>query len=246
MQFFENQKWLVYVLPGFVALFVAGFISDFPEIRDTQLPIIYVALTLLSVAIPLSCLHVYGARRGIAYDINKITQRPGVVATIFAFSVFLGFSFGIAHTTDYISRLLRSIFGRDIILVSSHSEPISVLFKLAYEGEKFGRELDGQPYVPSEIQNFASRFVRIRFEENQEEYEGVVTSYFGSTERRQVYLSPACKIDSTAVVPIRGPGVWLNLEKVQSVQFIYSMCSECKSLIDISAGQQSSVMCPIK
>ena len=59
-------------------LFVAGFISDFPEVRDTELPIVYVALTALSVAIPLGILHLYGRVYRIKF---KVTDAAGNVTT---------------------------------------------------------------------------------------------------------------------------------------------------------------------
>src|SRR5262245_13974680 len=98
MKFLDDHRWLVFVLPGFFALFVAGFVSDFPEIRDVELPIVYVALTALSVVIPLAVLHLYGRAKGIGYTTDSLPQRPRFVLGVFVTSIVLGFTFGIIHT----------------------------------------------------------------------------------------------------------------------------------------------------
>lgn len=242
MKVFGDQGWLVFVLPGFIALFTAGFISDFPQIRDAQLPIIYIALTVLSVSVPFSCIHIYGRLKGKQYYIDSLIRSPSVVALIFLCSVILGFLFGIAHTTDYVSRGLRSVFGKDIILTSSHSELIKVLFKNSYN-EKF---FDGQPHISDDLKKFRNRYARFRFSKGRSTYEGVVSDFFGSVDKPQVYLSPACIIGPRGVRVVKGPGVWLNLDEVSDIQFIYSVCSECAMALEIAAGQAVHQLCPFK
>ena len=239
MSILGEHRWIVFVLPGFIALFVASFISDFPEIRDSQLPIVYIALTLLSVAIPLLIVHIYGkvSRKGFLF--GDIIRSPYIISSIFSCSVLLGFLFGVAHTTDYVSSGLRSVFGKDIILTSSHSELIKVLFRESY---KDGFE-DGQPHKTLKVDS-TNRYARFRFSQNRESYEGVITSYFGGDDLPQVYLSPACLVRKDDVAPINGPGVWLNLEKVEAIQFIYDVCSMCATQIEIAAGNEPSSSCP--
>jgi hypothetical protein len=241
MNFLGDQKWLVYILPGFIALFVASFISDFPQIRDTQLPIVYIALTALSVAIPLLCVHIYGRLRKIPFDFDATIHSLSVLSAIFACSILFGFAFGIAHTTDYVSRGLRAVFGKDIILTSSHFELIKYLFKNAYN-DKFP---DGQPYIEDRKQR-TNRYALFNFrkELGRHSFEGVITEFFGSTDRPQVYLSPACQIDGGKVTLIQGPGVWLDLEGIDEVSFVYSSCSKCASEIAIAAGQTARKPCP--
>ncbi|WP_455270916.1 hypothetical protein [Rhizobium herbae] len=132
MNFLGDNRWLVFILPGFIALFVASFISDFPEVRESQLPIIYIALTALSVSIPLAVVHAYGVIFKVPYTWNDIIRSPYVLLGILASSIVLGFLFGVAHTTDYVSRGLRGIFGRDIVLTSSHSDPLHQVLKNSY------------------------------------------------------------------------------------------------------------------
>jgi|GEM_PF-6445399 len=235
-----EHRWLIFVLPGFIALFVAGFISDFPRIRDVQLPIVYVALTFLSVSIPLFIAQVYGRLLKKEYNINNLLRAPRFVAGVFLCSFVIGFIFGIAHTTDYISRALRNVFGNDIVLISSHSELIRVLFKNAYN-EKF---LDGQPNVGRDLKRRKNRYARFSFSDDRKDYEGVIASFFSGEEKPQVYLSPACKISKNGVSIVKGPGVWLNLERVEDIQFIYSVCSECASALEVAAGKKPSTNCP--
>jgi hypothetical protein len=200
MQFLGDNRWLVVVLPGFFALFVAGFISDFPQVRDSQLPIVYVALTALSVAIPFGALHIYGRVRKKQFSVNLLLRKPAFVAGIFVTSVVLGFIFGILNTTDVVSRDLRAIFGKDIILTSSQSEVLKVLFKLSYSADF--AEYDGWPgkggsdgvtnFISDDLKRFRNRYVKVNFGEKRNSYEGVVTSFYEGSEKPQVYMSPAC------------------------------------------------------
>ncbi|UVK38742.1 hypothetical protein LHFGNBLO_000020 [Mesorhizobium sp. AR10] len=241
MNFLGDQRWLIYVLPGFIALFVASFISDFPQIRDSQLPIVYIALTAMSVAIPLLAVHIYGKLRGIPFEFDSTIRSPMVLSAIFFSSVVLGFVFGVAHTTDYVSRGLRGVFGKDIVLTSSHSELIKVLFKNAYN-EKF---TDGQPHLDSKYKrNHTNRYAIFTFAGDRKSYEGVVAEFFGTNDKPQVYLSPACSIEKGDPIVVRGPGVWLNLEGLEDIQFVYSVCSKCASELELAAGNEPSKKCP--
>jgi hypothetical protein len=237
----------VYVLPGFVALFVAGFISDLPEVRDVQLPVVYIALTTLSVLLPLAVVHVYGRRSGYSFPLDGLATSPKFVASVFMFSLLLGILFGVANTTDYVSRLLRSVFGKNLIMVSSQSEPFSLLLKTAGQAD-FADEHDGHPSknVPEEIQQFTTRYARFTFDKDGDAtvYEGVVASFSERTERRQAYLTPACIIEGDTAIPIKGPGVWLNLEHIASVQFVYRSCSKCAAKLDQFANFKSELQCP--
>ncbi|WSH67959.1 hypothetical protein U8Q05_26875 (plasmid) [Rhizobium ruizarguesonis] len=238
MNYFGDNKWLVFVLPGFLALFVASFISDFPQVRDVQLPIIYVALTVLSVAVPFLVVHGYGKWRGFSYTPDQLVRSPPMVSAIFLCSLILGFLFGVAHTTDYVSRALRSVFGKDVVLTASQSDALHVLLKNAYN-DKF---LDGNPYIKSGT----NRYARIYSSDKRNVYEGVVTAFFESTERPQVYLSPACVVERGNATAINGPGAWLNLDKVSDIQFIDAKCSPCAEQIAVSAGVAKDWQCPFK
>jgi len=236
MSFLGDNRWLVIVLPGFIALFVASFISDFPEVRDTQLPIVYIALTALSVAVPFFVVHLYGKAKGVPYSIDSLIRSPLVVSSIFACSLVLGFLFGVAHATDYISRGLRSFFGKDLILTPSHSDVLHFLMKTSYSN-KF---MDGHPYIKTS----ANRYARIYSSDSRNVYEGVITSYFNSTETAQVYLSPACLLTTDAVTPINGPGAWMNMDKVSDIQFIDARCSVCAEQVALTSGRPKDWVCP--
>ncbi|ANL68585.1 hypothetical protein AMC82_PC00021 (plasmid) [Rhizobium phaseoli] len=238
MNYFGDKKWLVFVLPGFFALFVASFISDFPQIRDAQLPIVYVALTVLSVAVPFLAAHLYGRWKGQTYTLDSLLTSPSMISSIFLCSLILGFLFGVAHTTDYVSRGLRSLFGKDIILTASQSDALHYLLKNSYN-ENF---LDGNPYIKS----ISNRYARIYSGDKRNVYEGVVASFFESTESPQAYLSPACLISNDRAFPINGPGVWLNLDKVADIQFIDARCSICAEQVALAAGQTKNWQCPFE
>lgn len=242
MSLFGEHRWLIFVLPGFFSLFVAMFISDLPEINDTRLPVVYIALTFVSVALPLGCLHLFGRITGKAYTIQSALRVPAFLAGVFVSSLVVGLLFGMANTTDVVSDYLRALFGNNLVTVSSHSELAQSLFqKINTPAERFP---DRQPHFQYADTNLYTRFV---FKEGNNSYEGAVGQYSGRSEKQQqVYLSPACLVEKGIVTPVAGPGVWLNLTDVREIQFIYSVCSECALVVEQAAGKPVPRSCPFK
>lgn len=242
-KYFGDYSWLVYVLPGFLALFVASFISDFPRIRDSQLPIVYVALTTLSVFIPLGIWHFFGKLTGYSFTFDRLLRSAFFLSTVFLNSVVLGGAFGFAHNSDWVSNSLRSVFGKDTILVASHTELIKVLFRESYS-DAFLR-WDGQPHTNYESSN---RYARIFIKDAPDgvAFEGVVTAYHGGSDNPQVWLSPACKMQGEVASAIAGPGVWLDIQNATEVRFLYDICSPCSLKLDELAGVTPPDICPLR
>ncbi len=232
----QDQKWIVYVLPGFLSLFIAGFISDFPQIRDVLIPFVYVALTAISVIVPLSITFLYSITFKKKFVLDELPRNVWFVSGVFVFSVVLGFGFGIAHSTDGVSNWLRHLLGKNTVLISSHTEPIRLLFREAYQ-DTFVKEFDGIPkaYIPSKEKNI---YVTIMYGslKKKDIAHGVVHSYHSHTESPQAYLSPACTEVNGSILPVAGPGLWVNLKHVQSVKFIYLSCSPCAEAIKLTTG----------
>ncbi|MDX8457281.1 hypothetical protein [Mesorhizobium humile] len=237
MNIFGENRWLVFVLPGFVALFVASFVSNLPEIPDSHLPIIYVALTTLSAVIPLGITHIYGIASGKKFELQSVLYSKYFVTSVFLCSLLLGLLFGIANSTDYFSAKLREVFGKDEILKASQSDLLSFLLKNAYNS-KF---VDGQPHV---VDKDTNRYARIKLSNESFSYEGVVTQFSVDPDDTEIYLSPACTIKKGKATLIKGPGVWLNMKDSKEIQFIYSICSICAAQVEISAGLPAPDTCP--
>lgn len=241
----QDQKWIVYVLPGFLALFVAGFISDFPQIRDVLIPFVYVALTALSVLLPLVIAFFIAKLWKKRFNINSLANNGWFVTGVFLNSMFLGFLFGVAHSTDGVSNWLRQLMGKNVVLVSSHTEPIRLLFREAYQ-HNFVQEFDGVPasYIPTKERNI---YVVVTYGEGDGPRisHGVVHSYHSHSENPQAYLSPACTEEAGDVSPVAGPGMWINLANVQSVEFLYQSCSPCAAALKGDTGHGAlSGQCP--
>ncbi|KZM50044.1 hypothetical protein [Labrenzia sp. OB1] len=243
----QDQKWIVYVLPGFLSLFVAGFVSDFPQIRDVLIPFVYVALTALSVIFPLAVTFVIAkiSRRSIHLD--ELPSNGWFVTGVFLFSIVLGFVFGVAHSTDGVSNWLRQMLGKNVVLVSSHTEPVRLLLREAYQHD-FVDEFDGVPaaYIPKKERNIYT-VVNYGAGETAKIAHGVVHSYHSHTESPQAYLSPACTEESGKVTPIQGPGIWVNLTDVHSIEFVYQSCSSCAAAIKADTGNgELKSKCPFE
>lgn len=238
MQFLQKGGWL-YLIPGFVALFVAGFISDFPIVRDSQLPIVYVVLTLLSAIMPLGLVHLYGVAVLKPIDLFSLTKNPWFYSTILLCSVGWGLVFGIFYTNDAVSTLLRKSLGESTISIVSHSELLRELLSRSpnrEEGRSPNREEGWRVWDGRQGRNSSGAQIRhndnltliVEFKGETRKFEGKVDKWFAGETPAQVYLSPACGYDSSGVVsPIPGPGIWLNLKDALSIGFIDTACSEC-------------------
>jgi hypothetical protein len=243
MEFLGDKRWLVYVLPGFVSLFVASFISDLPKITDAQLPITYIALTFLSVAIPVGVADIYLRQRKQSRSLAEVIQQPIVVSSTFILSIIFGFLLGVFNNTDSVSEGLRSIFGKDKVLTATHTGVLPYLFKKSQLPEL--ANLDGMPYLDRSFKEFRNRYMRFNFGSARDAYEGVATLYSASNEKPQVFLSPVCIIKNGQTTPHIGTGIWLSLDKLESVQVLYNECSPCAAQIETMFGHQPAV-CDIK
>jgi hypothetical protein len=243
MEFFGDKRWLVYVLPGFLALFVASFISDLPKISDAQLPITYIALTVLSVAIPIGVAHIYLRWRNESRTLSQVIQQPAVVSSTFVLSIIFGFLLGAFNNTDSVSEELRSVFGKDKVLTATHTGVLRYLFKKSQSPDL--ADLDGIPYLDRSFKEFRNRYMRFDFGSAHDSYEGVVTMYSGSDEKPQAFLSPVCVIKNGQVTPHIGTGIWLSLVKLENVQVLYNECSQCAAQIE-TMFDRKPVICDIK
>ena len=236
-----NKKTLILAIPGFVALFAANFVSDMPTIRDSQLPFVYILLSLISLSIPLVAIQIYRKFSGKILSIDKILSNFYFLSATFLFSIFVGFSFGVLHTTDSVSSSLRSIFGKDIVPISSHNELVRELFSRAYSSDfpdgRFG-------ILPAERFDFPNRYARITIDGANVVYEGVITQFFSGNDTPQVYLSPSCKLTAARIDIIKGPGTWVNLNKVESIDFVDARCSGCSAKHEEIAGRVGGKNCP--
>ena len=235
MNLLRDRGWL-YLIPGFLALFVASFVSDFPEIRDTQLPIVYISLTFISAIIPFIVVHLVLRFRKKVITIDYLQRSPWFISSVFFCSIGVGLLFGILHTTDVVSHSLRELIGKRLISVVSHDELVRELFSRSYSGGFPDGRVDFNSNTPS-------LYLRIAFEKDSKIYEGVAENWYGGKTRPQIYLSPACRIESSVAIPVHGPGVWLDLKGVQDIQFIDDGCSICSTSLERAAGRTPNPKC---
>jgi len=236
----SDGAWL-FLVPGFVAIFVAGFISDFPTIQEAQLAITYVTVTIVCAAIPLAVAHVILRFRGERVELTRLVWRPWFSLLLFMTSVAFGFMLGFLHNTNRVSSALQTMFGPEIITIVSHGELRTELFSRSYgKGGANQRMWDGRPYLRH---NTSSLYMRIIFRDEDRAYEGVAEKWSGRRSNPEVFLSPACEVEGESVTVIRGPGTWLSLEGVRQIQFIDDVCSPCATRIQIEEGATPANLC---
>ena len=240
MKFISGGAWL-FLIPGFIAIFVAGFISDFPTIQEAQLAITYVAVSILCAAVPLLVAQVILRRRGERIELARLVRRPWFSFSLVLTSVIFGFLLGILHNTDRVSSLLQAIFGPELITIVSHGELRAELFGRSYgKGGANQTMWDGRPYFR---RNTSSHYIRVVFRGEERAYEGVAEKWSGRRNNPEVYLSPACEVEGESVTVILGPGIWLSLDGVRRIQFIDDKCSLCATQIELEAGKRPKDAC---
>ena len=121
-------------------------------------------------------------------------------------------------------------------MLPSQSELLREALQRSADTEVGWRIWDGRQGMGANGADFAHNdrlYLRVRVEGESTVFEGAPEKWFGGDTERQVYLSPACRIDNaTQVDMIPGPGVWINLKDAFSIEFIDQSCSQCASMHD--------------
>lgn len=239
MHFLRSGGWF-FLVPGFVALFVAGLGSDFPVIRDAHLPIAYVVLTLVCSVPTVLASHFYFRITGKQKNLTELTRQPIFYGSILATAVLIGFGMSVTYSTNLIPSGLRSILGQTLVPLVSHRELTTELFQRSYGYQKNveDRMWDGRP---KKLKHYtSSHYLRVLFQGEDTILEGVAEKWTGKGAQLQLYLSPACEIVNEIALPIKGPGVWVELNGVQQIQFLDDVCSACANAVTAIAIQATS------
>lgn len=240
MNFLDKRLYL-FAVPGFIAYFSANFVSDMPNVRESQLPFIYFVLSVLSLLPPICVTFLVLRHRKLTVQFRDLMMNVKFVSITFVFSIVIGFGFGVLHTTDVMSAGLRSIFGKDIIPIFSHNELVRELFSRAYSNDFPDGRLE---ILPAKKFDHSNRYVRISLSGGKKSYEGVVEKFFSGADKPQVYISPACSVVGNNVEVIQGPGVWVNLTNSTDIQFLDGRCSACATKHEELMERVGGQFCP--
>jgi hypothetical protein len=248
---FKNPYLLLLAVPGFIALFAANFVSDFPAIRDSQLPFVYFIFSILSLAPPLCIVWGWLYLSGRSTSLKSVLGNASFIISTALFSLALGLSVGMLHTNDIVSNALRDVFGKNLVPIYSHDELVRELFsrmdspqfldgRFSSEASDSGGILPRDPFGLS-----SNRYARISLQNVDVTYEGKVIAFHSGTDTPQVYLSPACRMSPDGNISVvQGSGVWLSLESVNFVEIIDDVCSACATRHEELNGRVGGENCP--
>lgn len=238
---FLDKNVLLLALPGFISLFSANFISDMPEVRDSQLPFVYFILSAISLSIPFGLSYLIIKLRKRSILLNDLLKNAYFLLATLIFSIVVGFGFGVLHTTDAMSATLRNVFGKNVVQIFSHNELVRELFSRAYSDDFPDGRFNLLPPMQFDHSN---RYARFSLADGKIVYEGVVEKFFSGSDQPQVYISPACTIHESKIAIVQGPGVWINLTKATDIQFIDGRCSACATKHEELMGREGGKLCP--
>jgi hypothetical protein len=221
----EKLSWLFLLLPGFVCVSIAGSIADLGALSEFQITYFSLILTLpiVLLALPVGAL-VEGLMFAKFWPGTQSTQRSSYAFFVSSLAVacVLGVALGITIERDYVFRSLRSLPGTDVLNKRSTKRPLSFLLS-QNSGGQLKVEGDARPKEMKRTE----AFIRVRLKDGLE-YEGWPEFYETGNAPTELYLSPACRVDSGgAVTVLPGPGVVVVEAEIRAVEFLDREASQC-------------------
>jgi hypothetical protein len=204
----ELVPWVVFLLPGWVALMIAGMIADIAPSNDIYIVFASFVLSAVSYAIARAVLRLlgrFGNRQHSAVgDASSITpngerksDRPGDPPAVYVFIAagVLGLALGIGLESNMVYTGLR-------------------LLPFGLGGVKVGDGGNEQNYFRISVDDGSL-------------YEGIISSYGITDEESDIYVSPACLVKMNGVFSVHSPGVIIFERNVHVIAIIDRRYSEC-------------------
>jgi hypothetical protein len=216
----ENVSLVLMLLPGFLSLGVATYVSTIGEIPDIQYVVLALALTYLNVMITSLVWH---KRLGVQLPSPDADRwRLRFFMMLFGVSIITGLGFGSLYESDLAFRLVRSLFGQSAFIKETSQPQLQAIL----------RRLNHGPYPndkrPPGMQ-YAGTWVRINITKDDPPVEGFPASWSSRAQSTQVFLSPACNMAGGKAQLVQGPGILVTSDKIASITLIDEDHSACWS-----------------
>ena len=209
--------------PGFLALFVMSVIVDVGDTKEFNLIFYAFALTILcwALAYPILWLIVRATGTSVVWDLSN----PLFLTYVTALSICLGVGLAIGIQRDILFTVLRGLPVTDVINKRSIKRPLPFLLSRNTAG---GLRRDGDARPTGKV---TEAWLRVRLKKGGA-YEGWPEFYgLGPTES-ELYLSPACQVQTTPnqgekISKHTGPGVLIYEREIEVIELIDRTESAC-------------------
>lgn len=216
----ENISLVLMLLPGFLSLGVATYVSTIGEIPDIQYVVLALALTYLNVMIT----SLVWPQRLVAQlpspDADR--WRPRFFMMLFGVSIFTGLGFGSLYESDLAFRLVRSLFGQSAFIKETSQPQLQAILR------RLNRGTYPNDRRPPEMR-YPRTWVRINITKDDPPIEGFPASWSSRAQSTQVFLSPACNMVGDNAQLVQGPGILVTSDKIASITLIDEDHSNCWS-----------------
>jgi hypothetical protein len=214
--------WLIILMPGFACLTLAISIAD-AEVSDEFRLTFYSLFLSFVIAILAGLIHL-----GLGKRKKSAPNRATFLAVVTILTLIMGAFVGIAVRNDWLFIVLRNSPFAGAIDKVSNRDPLRFMLDLNKKDPGIGNEGDGR----DKDQRQAYAWVVIETTQGKV-YSGWPRKY-GSAERPQMWLSPACAAKSNAASPaaaemekVPGPGMVIFGEEISTVTFLDRLSSNC-------------------
>ena len=231
MPTFPNSLVVYAILvPGLVTVGVARLISNMPGLTGLELAIFLFLSSVVNLAICFGLLHLILMLLAQRITLVAAARRPLFLVTVCLVSMMNGVFLAAAYENAWINSAIRSsaIGSLGFTKYSPHSTLHSLMRNLYDETGKFPDHRHIERQLESEGELKFVRVLKVYLKTGNIAYSG----YEGTWSSRgahveEIYLSPACRHEESATVPIGGAGVFIRMDQAAIIEFLDEEAADC-------------------
>jgi hypothetical protein len=222
--------WFLMILPGFLSLALARYISQMGDMNEFQFTFYSLILTFVNLG---ATYLIYEFGKWVKIKFKKTVapaeptpRLPAIfIMLVLVISIFVGIVCGVAYENDVLIRILRSTPGTGMITKRAYQRPLTFLLAL----NRKGKLEEGRP----ESMKVGEAWVKIVLKDGKV-FHGYPEFFSLSGNAAEIFLSPACKEITESrrakVAEVEGPGVLIFEKEIEFIEFLDRPKSECHNI----------------
>ena len=231
MELMFDNKLLFYaiLLPGLMTVGTARLVSNMPGMNEIELTIFLLLSSAVNLAICLALWHLRLVFGGESMAVASAIRRPVFVVAVCFVSVVNGVLLAGAYENGWANRAVRwvTVDSLGLTKTTQHSALHFLLRNLYDDTGVFPdhRHIERQRDEKGEWKS--ARILKVRLKGHNTTFVGYEGAWSTRGQVDELYLSPACRQDSDAGVPILGAGVFIRLDQVAAIEFLDEDAAAC-------------------
>ncbi len=231
---FEKKFVWVLILPGFLSLGLAEYLSGIGDVGEFKLVCYSLVLTFVNLALAYviyTPIYKFGKlfkkkQNSEISSLLSVSKHPRLfILIVLVIAILTGIIIGVAYENDTLIKLLRGIPGTKMITKRSHQRPLTFLLAL----NRKGKLEEGRP----KSMKTTEAWVKARLKSGKV-FHGYPEFFSMRGKTSEIFLSPACTEITghgcTKVVEFEGPGILIFEKDIEFIEFLDRPKSECHNL----------------